>query len=251
MHPSGGNLTEVLSSCMSGLPHSGRGDLHVWPAPLRPWGPAQLGFVSGAPEMLCDSALTPAEWLVPWRGRRSCGFCFQLLPSSSTSILCLLCLWLLFYLLKTCVYWRIIALQYYKYVQQRESAIVKFSGSVVSDSLRPHGRQHARPPCPSLSPEFAQTHVHRVGDATQPSHPLSPPSPPALYLSQHQGLFQGVSSTHQVATGLHLPKFRVPLILGSDMNLMETQPVSLTRYPGQHGSSASTSDGELLFQIYR
>ena len=48
-------------------------------------------------------------------------------------------------------------------------------------------------------PEFAHTHVHRVGDAIQPSHPLVPPSPPAFNLSQHQGLFQGVSSSHQVA----------------------------------------------------
>ena len=47
-------------------------------------------------------------------------------------------------------------------------------------------------------PEPAQTHVHRIGDAIQPSHPLSSPSPPALYLSQHQGLFQWVSS-YQVA----------------------------------------------------
>ena len=39
-------------------------------------------------------------------------------------------------------------------------------------------------------PEFTQTHVHRVGDAIQPSHPLSSPPPPALNLSQHQGLFQ-------------------------------------------------------------
>ena len=39
-------------------------------------------------------------------------------------------------------------------------------------------------------PEFTQTHMHRVGDAIQPSHPLSSPSPPALNLSQHQGLFQ-------------------------------------------------------------
>ena len=44
-------------------------------------------------------------------------------------------------------------------------------------------------------PEFAQTHVHWVGDAIQPSHPLSSPSPPALSLSQHQGLFQWVSSS--------------------------------------------------------
>ena len=39
-------------------------------------------------------------------------------------------------------------------------------------------------------PEFTQTHVHWVGDAIQPSHPLSSPSPPAFNLSQHQGLFQ-------------------------------------------------------------
>ena len=47
--------------------------------------------------------------------------------------------------------------------------------------------------------EFTQTHVHWVGDATQPSHPLSSPSPPALKLSQHQGLFKWVSSSYQVA----------------------------------------------------
>ena len=39
-------------------------------------------------------------------------------------------------------------------------------------------------------PKLAQTHVHRVGDAIQPSHPLSSPSPPALNLAQHQGLFK-------------------------------------------------------------
>ena len=48
-------------------------------------------------------------------------------------------------------------------------------------------------------PELAHTRVHRVGDAIQPSHPLSSPSPPALNLPQHQGLFQWVSSSHQVA----------------------------------------------------
>ena len=48
-------------------------------------------------------------------------------------------------------------------------------------------------------PEFTQTHVHRVGDAIQPSHPLSSPSLPALNLSQHQGLFQWVGPLHQMA----------------------------------------------------
>ena len=47
--------------------------------------------------------------------------------------------------------------------------------------------------------ELTQTHVHRAGDAIQPSHPLFSPSPPAFNLSQHQGLFQWVSSSHQVA----------------------------------------------------
>ena len=48
-------------------------------------------------------------------------------------------------------------------------------------------------------PEFTQTHAHRVGDAIQLSHPLSSPSPPAPNSSRHQGLFQWVSSSHQVA----------------------------------------------------
>ena len=48
-------------------------------------------------------------------------------------------------------------------------------------------------------PEFTQPHVHRVRDAIQPSHPLSSPSPPAPNPSQHQGLFQWVNSSHEVA----------------------------------------------------
>ena len=48
-------------------------------------------------------------------------------------------------------------------------------------------------------PEFTQTHVHRVRDAIQPSHPLSSPSPPAPNISQHQSLFQRVNSLHEVA----------------------------------------------------
>ena len=62
----------------------------------------------------------------------------------------------------------------------------QISRSVVSDSLQPHERQHARPPCPSPLPEFTETHVHRVSDAIQPSHPLSSPSPLATNPSQHQ-----------------------------------------------------------------
>ena len=64
---------------------------------------------------------------------------------------------------------------------------VQFSRSVVSDSL--HCSMPGLPVHHQL-PEFTQTHVHRVGDAIQPSHPLSSPSPPAPNPSQHQGLFQ-------------------------------------------------------------
>ena len=73
------------------------------------------------------------------------------------------------------------------------------SHSVMSDSLWPRGLQHTRFPCPSPTPRAYSTHVLHVSDAIQPSHPLSFPSPPAFNLSQHQGLFQRVSSSHQVA----------------------------------------------------
>ena len=53
-------------------------------------------------------------------------------------------------------------------------------------------------------PDLAQAHVHRVGDAIQPSHPLLSHSPPAFNLSQHQGLFKWVSSSHQVTKVLEL-----------------------------------------------
>ena len=82
-------------------------------------------------------------------------------------------------------------------------------------TLRPHGLYQFSQSCPTLCdpmnhsmpglpvhhqlPESIQTHVHWVCDAIQPSHPLSSPSPPALSLSQHQGLFQWVSSSHEVA----------------------------------------------------
>ena len=67
--------------------------------------------------------------------------------------------------------------------------VVQFSHSVVSDSLRPHESQHARPPCPSPSPGV-HSNIHRVGYAIQPSHPLSSPFLPAPDPSQHQSIFQ-------------------------------------------------------------
>ena len=85
-----------------------------------------------------------------------------------------------------------------------------FSHQVMSDSLRPPGLQHASLLCLEKRrrflnlPEFTQIHVHWINDVIQPSHPLSPSSPPALNLFQLQSLFQWVGSSHQVAEGLEL-----------------------------------------------
>ena len=98
----------------------------------------------------------------------------------------------------------------------------------MSDSLRSHGLQHARLPCPSPSLEIAQTHVYWVSDTIQPSHPLSPPSLPALNLSQNQGLFpvswtytSGGQSTRASASTSVLP-----------MNIQDWFPLGLTGLTG-------------------
>ena len=80
----------------------------------------------------------------------------------------------------------------------RRTSSVQFR-SVASDSLWPHGLQHTRPPCLSPTPWYTQTYVHWVSDAIQASHPLPSPSPAAINLSQHQCLFQWISSLSQVA----------------------------------------------------
>ena len=80
---------------------------------------------------------------------------------------------------------------------------LSISFSLVSQSCLtlwdPMDRRTPGLPVHHQLPKSTQTYVHWVGDAIQPSHPLSSPSPPALNLSQHQGLFKWVSSSHQVA----------------------------------------------------
>ena len=71
--------------------------------------------------------------------------------------------------------------------------------SLVSDSLQPHDCSTPGFPVHHQLPVLAQTHVHRVSDAIQPSHPQSSPSSPAFSLSQDQGLFKWVGSPHHVA----------------------------------------------------
>ena len=65
-------------------------------------------------------------------------------------------------------------------------------------------------------PELTQTHVHWVGDSIQPSHPLSSPSFPTFSLSQHEGLFQWGSSSHQVAKVLELQQESFQWIFRTD-----------------------------------
>ena len=80
---------------------------------------------------------------------------------------------------------------------------VQFSRSVVSDSLRPHEPQHTRPPCPSPIPGVHPNPIP-LSRWCHPTISSVFPSPPALNPSHHQGLFQWVSSSHQVAKLLEL-----------------------------------------------
>ena len=73
-------------------------------------------------------------------------------------------------------------------------------------------------------PEFTQTHVHWVSDAIQPSHPLSSPSPLAFNFSQHPGLFEWVSSLHQVTTSIGVSASTSVL----RMNIQDWSPLGWT-----------------------
>ena len=94
-----------------------------------------------------------------------------------------------FYITYVCIY----------KLNPRDIGIVVFNCKVISDYLQPHELHQTRLPCPSPILGACSNHVHQVSDAIQPSHHLLPPSSPALSLSQHQGLFQWVSSFHHVA----------------------------------------------------
>ena len=107
-----------------------------------------------------------------------------------------------FYFLSGSWWWKLVNIFYYcDYVIITHFSSVQFSSvaqSVVSDSLRPHELQHARPPCPSPTPGF-------YPNSCPPSRRCHPaissvvPFPPSPNPSQHQGLFQWVNSSHEVA----------------------------------------------------
>ena len=87
------------------------------------------------------------------------------------------------------IFWHIIIIKVFttKYKDSVQFSSVTQSCPTLCD---PMNRNTPGLPVHHHLPELAQTHVHRVGDAIQPSHPLSSPSPPACNRSQHQGLFQ-------------------------------------------------------------
>ena len=109
-------------------------------------------------------------------------------------------------------------------------------------------------------PELTQTHVHQVGDALQSSPPLSSPFPPAFNLSQHQGLFQWVSSSRQVVEILELQLhhqsfqwiFRTDFIynwlIGSPCSPRDSQESSLTPQFKGNNSSALNFMVQLSYQ---
>ena len=89
-------------------------------------------------------------------------------------------------------------------------------------------------------PELTQTHVHRVGDAMQPSQPLSSPSPPAPNPSQHQGLFQWVSSLHEVAKVLEFQLQHQPLQRNPRADLLQNGLVGSPCSPRNSQESSPT-----------
>ena len=109
---------------------------------------------------------------------------------------------------KECLnYHTIVLISHASKIRVRVSVVYLFYISVQFNSVTqscptlcdPMNRSTPGLPVHHQLPEITQTHVHRVSDAIQPSHPLSSPSPPAPNSSQHQSLFQWVSSLHEVA----------------------------------------------------
>ena len=141
----------------------------------------------------------------------SCLFYWYIVPDSSLMILCIsvlsvvispfsfliLLIWFFSFFFKWWV-WLMVCLFYLP--SQRTSFSVQFGHSVVSNSLWPHKLQHARPRCPSPTPGIYSNSC----PLSQWCHPAISssvvfPSPPAPNTSQHQGLFQWVNSSNQVA----------------------------------------------------
>ena len=121
----------------------------------------------------------------------------------------------------------------------------QFSRWVMSDSLRPMNRSMPGLPVYHQLPEITQIHVHRAGDAIQPSHPLSSPCPPAPNPSQHQSPFQWVNYLHEVAKVLEFsfsisPSNEHPGLISFRMDWLDLLAVQGTPKSLQHHSSKAS-----------
>ena len=97
--------------------------------------------------------------------------------------------------------------------------------------------------------EFAQTHVHWIGDAIQPSHPLSSPSPPAFNLSEHQGLFQRGSSSNEASGGQSIGVSASALVL--PMNIQDWFPLGLTGWVSLQSKGSARVFSSTTFQKHQ
>ena len=98
-------------------------------------------------------------------------------------------------------FWPVDVMDYINWFSNVESTLhqIRSVAQLCPTLCDPMNRSMPGLPVHHQLPEFTETHVHRVNDAIQPSHPLSSPSPPAPNPSQHQSLFQWVNSSHEVA----------------------------------------------------
>ena len=104
-------------------------------------------------------------------------------------------------------------------------------------------------------PELTLTHVHWVGNAIQTFHPLSYPSPPTFNLSQQQGLFKWVSSSHQVCQSIEVPALALVLPMNNQgwfplgwTGLLAVQG-TLKNFPQHHSSKASILQCTAFFMV--
>ena len=131
----------------------------------------------------------------------------------------------------------------------------------MSTSLWPHESQHARLPVYHQLSEFTETHVHRVSDAIQPSHPLSSPSPPAPNPSKHQSLFQWVFSNESTLR-MRWPKYwrfsfsiipskEIPGLISFRMDWLDLPAVqgTLKSLLQHHSSKASILQHSAFFTV--
>ena len=135
---------------------------------------------------------------------------------------CFLCIWNECVLCSCCFKWRLYQLGSQCCLDFLFPS-VQFSCSVASNSLKPHGLQHTRPPCPSKTPGAYSTHVHQVDDAIEPSHPLSSPSPPTFSLSSIRVF------SNELALHISWPKYwSFTFNISSPMNTQNWSPLGWT-----------------------